>query len=95
MTGQTQSTMVRSSIAIDDSVFPLAQGDVVDELVLKIEDAVRLGGRFVRFTVVGNRTVRALITPHSRVIISVEAVQFDPRDDGDLDRPFGTHFDDF
>ncbi|MDD7929910.1 hypothetical protein [Microbacterium thalli] len=88
-------TMIRTSIEIDGDVFALAQGDVVDQLASQVEEASRSGARFVTFTVVGNRTVRALITPTTRVIISVESVQFDPRDDGDLDKPFGSHFDDF
>ena len=88
-------TMIRSSIPIDEATFTLAQGDVVDELSLRIEAALHGGGGFVRFTVVGNREVSALITPHSRVSIATEPVLFDQRDDGDLDRPFGAHYDDY
>lgn len=88
-------TMIRSTISIDEAVFPLAQGDVVDDLSLRIEDALHAGGRFVRFTVVGNREARVLITTHSRVSIVTEPVLFDERDDGDLENPFGAHYDDY
>lgn len=88
-------TMIRSTITIDEATFPLAQGDVVDELSRRIEEALHAGGGFVRFTVVGNREVRVLITPHSRASIATEPVLFDQRGDGDLDRPFGAHYDDY
>lgn len=90
-----KKTMIRSTISIDEATFPLAQGDIVDELSLRIEDALHAGGGFVRFTVVGNREVRVLITAHSRVSIASEPVHFDERDDGDLERPFGAHYDDY
>lgn len=88
-------TMTRSSISIDDSTFSLAQGDIVDELCDRIESAVHAGGLFVDFTVVGNRSVRVLITPTSSVTVSTETVEYDVRDNGDLGSPFGSRLDDF
>jgi hypothetical protein len=87
-------TMVRTQIAIDDSSFLLAQGQDIDELQRRIEAACEAGGRFVSFVVLGNRRVSALLTPHSRVLFSVETVQYDPRDTGDAAGPFGGFFDD-
>lgn len=89
----TSQTMVRTQIAIDDHAFFLAQGQDVDGLQARIEDAVRAGGRFERFVVVGNRQMSVLFTPMSRVAFSVETVQYDPRDTGDSDEPLGGFFD--
>lgn len=86
-------TMVRTQIAVDASSFYLAQGQDADELRGRIEEAVRSGGRFENFVVVGNRQMSVLFTPHSRVVFSVETVQYDPRDTGDADEPFGDFFD--
>ncbi|MDF2993440.1 MAG: hypothetical protein K0S37_3954 [Microbacterium sp.] len=86
-------TMVRTQMAIDDASFSLAQGQDLDLLKRCIEEAVQAGGRFVTFIVVGNRNVSALFTAHSRVALSVETVQFDPRDTGDSGDPFGGFFD--
>lgn len=86
-------TMVRTQAAIDDSVFQLAQGQDLDRLKQDIESAAASSGRFVRFTVVGNREVSVLITATTRVVLSVETVQFDDRDTGDQDSSFGGFFD--
>jgi hypothetical protein len=55
--------------------------------------ALGSAGRFIAFTVVGNRAVSVLITARSHVIISVETVQFDPRDTGDDELPYGGLYD--
>jgi len=86
--------MVQTRIAVDEASFLLAQGQDLPELRSRIEEAVHAGGRFVSFVVVGNREVSVLFTPHSRVALSVETVQDDPRDTGDADDPYGGFFDD-
>lgn len=86
-------TMVQTQISLDGEIFLLAQDQDVDDLRRRIEAATASTGRFVDFIVVGNRSVAALITPTSRVTISVATVQFDARDTGDTDFPFGGHFD--
>lgn len=86
-------TMVQTEIVIDGVSSLLAQDQDIAELRRQIEDAVASTGRFVDFVVVGNRSVAALITPSSRVHISVSTVQFDPRDTGDVDHPYGSMFD--
>ncbi|WP_341976117.1 hypothetical protein LTA6_000660 [Microbacterium sp. LTA6] len=86
-------TMVRTQVAVNGGSFFLAQGQNVDELKGLIEEAVRTGGRFVDFTVMGNRVVSVLISAGSQVVISVETVQFDTDDDGDDAFPFGGMFD--
>ncbi|MDQ1085232.1 MULTISPECIES: hypothetical protein [Microbacterium] len=87
-------TMVRTQIIIDDHGYFLAQGQDLVALEKRIEDAVRGGGRFERFIVVGNREMSVLFTATSRVCFSVETVQYDPRDTGDAAEPFGGFFDD-
>lgn len=93
MTDSASQTMARTQIAIDDASFFLAQGQDLESLRRRIEEAVQAGGRFVSFVVIGNREVDVLFTPHSRVALSVETVQFDARDTGDADEPYGGFFD--
>ncbi|KAA9153674.1 hypothetical protein F6B41_07020 [Microbacterium lushaniae] len=85
--------MVRTEIVVNGESYLLAQGHDVSELRREIEDASRSGGRFVEFIVVGNRAVSVLVSPRTEVVISVQTVQFDARDTGDDDAPFGGFFD--
>lgn len=85
--------MVRTEVAVNGRSFYLAQGQDVDALKERIETAARANGRFVDFVVVGNRAVSVLITAGAQVTFSVETVQYDPRDNGDEDEPFGGLFD--
>ena len=85
--------MVRTEVSIDTRSFFLAQGQDVQDLQRRIEAAVDSPGSFVEFTVVGNRDVSVLITPLSKVVFTIETVQYDPRDTGDSDFPFGGYFD--
>jgi hypothetical protein len=85
--------MVRTQIAIDEHSYYLAQGQDLHALERRIEDAVHTGGRFEHFVVVGNREMRVLFTPRTRVAFSVETVQYDPRDTGDAEEPYGGFFD--
>ena len=82
-------TMVRTTIAVGDSHYLLAQGQDYKDLERRIEKALDDGGRFVEFVVVGNRTVSTLITGSQSVALLVETVPFDDRDTGDVDYPFG------
>lgn len=87
------STMVRTQVTVNDVGFYLAQGQDITDLKRRIEAALQSGGRFVDFTVVGNRTVSVVIAPTTHVVVSVETVQFDARDTGDDTAPFGGAFD--
>lgn len=82
-------TMVRTSLAVGESVYLLAQGQDYKALERQIENALHDGGRFVEFVVVGNRTVSTLITGSQSVTFLVETVPFDARDTGEVDYPFG------
>lgn len=86
-------TMVQTEIIVDGISSLLSQDQDLDNLMSRIEAAAATSGRFVAFTVVGNRTMRVLITPTSRVSISVSTVAFDARDTGDTDSPYGGYFD--
>lgn len=86
-------TMVRTRVTVNDVGFFLAQGQDVDELKGEIESAVRDGPRFVEFVVVGNRSVSVLVSTATQVVISVDTVQYDYRDNGDDSAPFGGTFD--
>ncbi len=86
--------MVRSHLSIGLEHYHLAQGQDVDGLKSSIEAAVRGGGAFVDFVVVGNRSVSVLFTPAVPVIFTVETVPFDSRDTGNTADPFGGFFDD-
>jgi hypothetical protein len=80
-------------MSVNDVDFLLAQGQPVDELRRAVDAAVRAGGGFVDFVVVGNRAVSVLVSPASHVVISVEMVEFDPRDTGDDAEPYGGAYD--
>ncbi|MDR6689144.1 hypothetical protein J2X55_000043 [Microbacterium sp. 1154] len=86
-------TMVRTQISVDGSTFFLSQGQDLAGLQKRIEEAVRSGGRFESFVVVGNRVMSVLFTARSRVVVSVETVQYDPRDTGDAGDPYGGFLD--
>ncbi|MBN9212398.1 MAG: hypothetical protein BGO45_15760 [Microbacterium sp. 71-36] len=86
-------TMIRTQMAVGDTVFALAQGQDIEALKARIESAVDRGGRFESFVVVGDREVSVLFSSHTSVLFSVETVAFDEREDGDADLPYGGFFD--
>ncbi len=88
-----QKTMVQTEILADGVTYLLAQDQDLDDLKRRIEEAITTAGTFVDFVVVGNRQVSLLITPRSRMSISLATVLFDARDTGDVDFPFGGHYD--
>lgn len=86
-------TMVQSHAIIDGVSYSLAQGQDLEQLKRAVEEAVRAGAAFVDFTIVGDREVSALISPSTRVVFTIETVQFDERDTGDLGLPFDGKYD--
>jgi hypothetical protein len=80
-------------MVVNDAVFALAQGQDVEDLKKRIENAVDHGGRFESFVVVGNREMSMLFSSRTAVTFSVETVSDDERDSGDADSPFGGFFD--
>jgi hypothetical protein len=86
-------TMVRTTLTIGDDPFLLAQAQDYDALQRRIEEAIRRGGAFVEFVVVGNRKVSLFMNGRERIALTLETVQFDVRDTGDTESPFGGFFD--
>ncbi|CAH0308841.1 hypothetical protein [Microbacterium sp. Bi128] len=82
-------TMERTNVEINDSTLALAQSENVTELKRNIVGALGDGGGFVDLTVVGNRIASVLFTIHTAVTITTSTVEFDSRDDGDSEAPFG------
>lgn len=87
-------TMVRTEVEINGVIMFLAQDQDLDELKRRIAAAARTAGTFVDFVEVGNRSVSMLVSASTEVLISRSTVQFDPRDTGDEENPFG-HLHDF
>jgi hypothetical protein len=85
--------MVRTSITFGEATYFLAQAPDFVNLKRDLIAAVRAGGEFVDFVVVGNRTVSVLVTGRDRVVLAMETIPFDARDTGDISRPFGTFYD--
>ena len=88
-----QKTMIQTEVRADGVTYLLAQDQDLGELKRRIEDAIATAGRFVDFVVVGNRQVSLLVAPRSQVSIAVATVLFDARDTGDVDFPYGGHYD--
>lgn len=75
-----ERTVEQTRVSIDGSSFVLASAQDVEDLCAQLEAAVRTAGAVVRFTTVDARMVRALITPHSHVLITDESVTVDGDD---------------
>ncbi|MGK3950017.1 hypothetical protein [Microbacterium sp. K2] len=88
-----QKTMVQTEIRADGVTYLLAQDQDLDTLKRRIEEAITTAGTFVDFVVVGNRQVSLLITPRSQVSIASATVLFDARDTGNVEFPYGGHYD--
>lgn len=86
-------TMERTEIQIDGVSAMLAQDQDLGSLMQKFAAASNGPAQFVEFVVVGNRRVRVLVNEHTRVRISSAAVQYDPRDNGDEEAPWGGLYD--
>ena len=86
-------TMVRSTLTLGDDPFRLAQDQDLEDLQHRIATAIKDGGGFVTFVVVGNRTVSLFMTGRERIALTVETVPYDSRDTGDTDTPWGGLFD--
>ena len=86
-------TMVRSTLTLGDDPFRLAQDQDLEDLQHRIATAIKDGGGFVTFVVVGNRTVSLFMTGRERIALTVETVPYDSRDTGDTEAPWGGFLD--
>ena len=89
----TSQTVEQLTISFGDTQYLLAQGQDYELLQRNIEKAIRAGGGFVEFIVVGNRKVSALMTGRQLVMLTVGTVLLDDRDTGDVGEPYGGFFD--
>jgi hypothetical protein len=80
--------MQRTTVHIDDRAFPLAQGTDIGALKAFIEEAARLGGKFVDITIVGNRALSVLVTGGIHIVFETASITLDKRDTGDVRQPF-------
>ena len=72
-----QATRVRTEVTINDTPFLMAEGQDLNDLKRRIEDASQPGGRFVDFVIAGDRSISVLITAASRVVVTVDIVPLD------------------
>lgn len=61
----------RAEVSIDDSGVFVARDEDVEALKRRFEDAARNGPRFVEFRTAGGSTLSALITSHTRIVVTV------------------------
>lgn len=76
----------QTEVSIDGSTFVLERGQDVEDVKRRIEAAANSPARFVDLIVRGGVQVSALITPHSRVTISIRTAA------GSDDEPFSPQF---
>jgi hypothetical protein len=82
--------MERVTISVNGVSHMLSQGQDIAKIKNDILTTVRGGGGFVNVTVFGNRSLDILVTPGLSLTVESETVDFDPRDDGNLDAHFDT-----
>lgn len=82
--------MERVTMRVNGAPFMLAQGQGPERIKNDVVAAARDGAEFVTVSLFGNRSLDVLVTPGVSVTFESETVDFDPRDDGDLDSQFFT-----
>jgi hypothetical protein len=88
--------MERVTMSVNGTPYMLAQGQNAEEIKNDVAAAARDGAEFITVSVFGNRSLDVLVTPGVPITFESESVDFDPRDDGDLNTPFDTSdFDDY
>jgi hypothetical protein len=80
--------MRQTTILIGTLQYLLAQNGDIDKLKAAVLAAIRSGGDYVDFTVVGNRSISVLIPPGVVVVFQSADVDEDDRDTGDLTSPY-------
>jgi hypothetical protein len=79
-------------MTVNGQAYPLAQGQVLDDVYAAVVSAVQAGGNIVDVTVYGNRTVGVMASPGVPITFETTEVADEDRDDGDLDHPFESGF---
>jgi hypothetical protein len=80
--------MQRTTLIVNDTSYPLAQGQEVDAIQAAALEAVHQGGGLIKVTTYGNREVSILVSAGVPLVFESEEVPDESRDDGNLDFPF-------
>jgi hypothetical protein len=78
----------RTTVTVNDTSYPLAQGQEIDTIEAAAVEAVHRGGDMITITAYGNREVSILVSSGVPLVFESGEVPNEPRDDGDLDQPF-------
>lgn len=92
---EVPETVLRTRLTINGEDFYLSHQQDIDDLTSRIEAAVDSRGRFVDFTLTGDRQAKALITPATQVTLVTDAVMSEARDADDFDHRFPGEYDDY
>jgi hypothetical protein len=80
--------MQRITLTVNDTSHPLAQGQDIETIQAAAVAALHKGGEVITVTLYGNRELAILVSPGVPLTFEVEEVPDEPRDDGDLSKPF-------
>jgi hypothetical protein len=81
--------LVRHTVIVGSREFLLTPGEDVAEVKAAVVDAVRAGGGFVDFSVVGNRMVSVLVTAGVHVMFQSEQIPEGPPEESGSAFPGG------
>lgn len=87
-----EQRVTRAEVVVDGEPVILARHQDLPALKRRFEAAVATGGAFVDLDAAGGRSVSVLVTPHTRVVITVRSVQIGETGAFDHGEPFGTLF---
>lgn len=80
--------MKRTTLIVNDTSYPLAQGQDIDTIEAAAVEAVHQGGDMITITAYGNREVSIQVSPGVPLVFESEEVPSEARDAGNLDHPF-------
>jgi hypothetical protein len=83
-----EEPMQRITLTVNDTSHPLAQGQDIENIQAAAIEALRKGGEAITVTLYGNRELTILVSPGVPLTFEMEEVPDEPRDDGDLTKPF-------
>lgn len=88
--------MQRTTLTVNDTSYPLAQGQNVDTIEAAAVEAAHQGGGLITVTAYGNRKVSILVSAGVPLVFEFEEVPDESRDDGNVAHPFAPYseFDD-
>jgi hypothetical protein len=92
----TEVRMQRTTLIVNNTSYPLAQGQDTDTIEAAAVEAVHEGGGMITATAYGNREVSILVSEGVPLVFESQEVPSESRDDGNLGSPFDPYseFDD-